>query len=50
MEEVGLPGVDEYAWKKCDKTPEEFAGKVFLSEGLIKGQGQNGHFHSVKIL
>ena len=43
-------GVDDYAGKKCDQTLERFAGKVSLSEGLIEGQGQNGHFHSVKTL
>jgi hypothetical protein len=50
MEEVGLPGVEEYAGWKCDKTPGRFAGNVSFSEGLIEGQGQNGHFHSVKTL
>ena len=32
MEEVGLPGVEEYAGWKCDKTPGRFVGKVSLSK------------------
>jgi hypothetical protein len=35
MEEVGLPGVDEYAGKKCNELAEIIAGNRSLSEGLF---------------
>ena len=47
---VGLPGVEEYSGKNCDELAKRFAGKVSLSNGLIEGHGQNGHFHGVKPL
>jgi hypothetical protein len=35
MEEVGLPGVDEYAGMKCIELTELIAGNRSLSEGLF---------------
>ena len=43
-------GVDKYSGKKCKTIAERFAGNSSLSEEAIYGQGQNGHFHCVKIL
>ena len=47
MEEVGLPGVDEYAGMKCGASVERITGNRSLSEGADEGQGHNSHFHSV---
>ena len=41
-------GVDKYSGKKCETTAEKFAENSSLSEGAVCGQGQSGHFHSVK--
>jgi hypothetical protein len=37
MEEVGLPGVDEYAGKMCNGLAEIIAGNRSLSEGAVLG-------------
>ena len=41
-------GVDKYSGKKWEMTAEKFARNSSLSEGAVYGQGQKGHFHSVK--
>ena len=43
-------GVDKYSGKKWETIAERFAGNSSLTEGAVYGQGQNGHFHCVKIL
>ena len=47
---LACPGVDIYSGKKWETTTERFARNSSLSEGAVYGQGQNGHFHWVKIL
>ena len=43
-------GVVKYSGKKCEVITKIFAGNSSFSEGAVYGQGQNGHFHCVKIL
>ena len=38
-------GIDKYSGKKCETIAERFAGNSSLSEGVVYGQGKNGHFH-----
>ena len=43
-------GVEEYTGKKCGMIAERFVGNSSLSEGVVYGRGQSGHFHCVKTL
>ena len=40
-------GVDKYSGKKWEKIAERFVRNSSLTEGVVYGQGQNGHFHCV---
>ena len=43
----GLPGMDGFTGKKCEKLAERITGNISLSEGADLVQGQNGHFQNV---
>ena len=44
----GLPGVEGFIGKKCEKLAEGIAENCSLSEGADLGQGHNVHFQNVK--